>query len=78
MGLRLGYLMACRLVGGLALWPVQLRRRTPRSSFCAIKSRCCIARWDGPGLTWPDRAIIAALALRLPPAGRLGMLITPG
>jgi transposase InsO family protein len=36
---------------------------------------------DQPGkvaLTWADRAIIAALALRLPPARRLGMLVTPG
>jgi hypothetical protein len=29
-------------------------------------------------LTWANRAIIAALALRLPPARRLGMLVTPG
>lgn len=29
-------------------------------------------------MTWADRAIIAALALRLPPARRLGMLVTPG
>jgi len=31
-----------------------------------------------PRLTWADRAVIAALALRLPPARRVGMLVTPG
>ena len=31
-----------------------------------------------PRLTWPDLAIIAVLTLRLPPARRFGMLVTPG
>ena len=31
-----------------------------------------------PRLSWVDRAVIAALALRLPPARRIGMLVTPG
>ncbi len=31
-----------------------------------------------PRLSWVDRAVIAALALRLPPARQIGMLVTPG
>ena len=30
-----------------------------------------------PQLTWADRVVIAALALRLPPARRVGLLVTP-
>ena len=31
-----------------------------------------------PRLSWADRAVIAALACRLPPPRRVGMLVTPG
>jgi hypothetical protein len=31
-----------------------------------------------PRLRWTDRAMIGALTLRLPPARRVGMLVTPG
>jgi hypothetical protein len=33
---------------------------------------------DRPQLTWADRVVIARLALRLPPARRVGLLVTPG
>jgi hypothetical protein len=31
-----------------------------------------------PQVTWADRIVVNALALRLPPPHRLGLLVTPG
>jgi putative transposase len=78
MGMRLGYLIARHLVGGLAL----LSRSDAAKDAEILLLRHHLAvphRQVGrPRLTWSDRAIIAALTLRLPPARRLGILVTPG
>jgi hypothetical protein len=78
MGLRLGYLIARRLVGGLAL--LARSDAAKDAEILVLRHQLAVLhRQVGrPSLTWADRAIIAALALRLPPARRLGMLVTPG
>lgn len=78
MGLRLGYLIARRLVGGLAL--LARSDAAKDAEILVLRHQLAVLQRQvgRPRLTWPDRAIIAALALRLPPARRLGMLITPG
>jgi hypothetical protein len=78
VGVRLGYLIARRLVGGLVL----LARSDAAKEVEILLLRHQLAvlqRQVGrPRLTWADRAVSAALALRLPPARRAGMLVTPG
>jgi hypothetical protein len=77
-GLCLGYLIARRLVGGLALLA---RSDTAKDAEILVLRHqlAVLQRQVGrPRLTWADRAIIAALALRLPPARRVGMFVTPG
>jgi putative transposase len=78
MGLRFAYVMTRRLVGGLAL----LSRSDAAKEVEILVLRHQLAlmqRQVGrPRLTWSDRAVIAVLALRLPPARRVGMIVTPG
>jgi putative transposase len=75
---RLGYLMDRGLVGGLALL---VRAGAAKDAEILVLRhqlavlRCQVGR---PRLTGADRAIIAVLALRLPPARRVGMLVTSG
>src|SRR5450755_5175343 len=78
MGLRLGYLIARRLVGGLAL--LARSDAAKDAEILVLRHQLAVLhRQIGrPRLTWAGRVIIAALALRLPPARRLGMLVTPG
>jgi putative transposase len=62
MGLRLGYLIARRLVGGLALLA---RSDAAKDGEILVlrHQRAVLQRPVGrPRLTWPDRAVIAALA----------------
>jgi hypothetical protein len=78
MGLRLGYLIARRLVGGLAL--LARSDAAKDAEILVLRHQLAVLQRQvrRPRVTWADRAIIAALALRLPPARRLGMLVTPG
>jgi putative transposase len=77
-GVVCGYLIARHLVGGLAL----LTRSDAAKDVEILVLRHQLAvlqrQMGRPRLTWADRAIIAVLTLRLPPARRLGMLVTPG
>ena len=74
----LGYLIARRLVGGLAL--LSRSDAAQDAEILVLRHQLAVLQRQvgRPRLTWPDRAIIAALTLRLPPARRLGMLVTPG
>lgn len=78
MGLRLGYLITGHLVGGLMLLA---RSRASKDIEILVRRHqleLLHAQVPRPPLRWADRALIAALALRLPPARRIGMLLTPG
>ena len=50
------------------------------AEILVLRHQLAVLQWQvgRPRLSWADRAIIAALALRLPPARRIGMLVTPG
>lgn len=71
-------MMARRLLGGLAL----LSRSDAAKEVEILVLRHQLAllqRQVGrPRLTWSDRAVIAVLALRLPRARRVAMIVTPG
>jgi putative transposase len=73
VGLRLGYVIARSLVGGLVL----LGRSDAGQDAEILLLRHQLAvlhRQAGrPRLTWADRVVIAALARRLPPARRIGL-----
>ncbi|MBA2532863.1 MAG: transposase [Nocardioidaceae bacterium] len=78
VGLRLGYLIARGLVDGLVLLT---RSETSKDvEILLLRHQLAVLRRQvsRPRLSWTDRAVIAALALRLPPTRRLGMLVTPG
>jgi len=77
--LRLAYVIARRLVGGLVL----LARSDAAKGVEILLLRHQLAVLQRrstrrPQLSWTDRVVIAALALRLPPARRQGLLSRPG
>jgi putative transposase len=77
VGLRLGYLIARRLVDGLVL--LSRSQASKDAEILLLRHQLAVLhRQVGrPQLSWTDRAVIAALALRLPPSRRQGMLVTP-
>ena len=76
-GVASGYLIARRVVGGLALLARSDAAKDAEILLLRHQLAVLHRQVGRPRLTWPDRAVIAALALRLQPARRLGMLVTP-
>jgi hypothetical protein len=69
--------MARRLVGGLAL--LARSEAAKDAEILVLRHQLAVLQRQvgRPRLTWADRVMMAALALRLPPARRVGMLVTP-
>jgi putative transposase len=78
MGLRFGYLIARRLIAGLVL--LSRSDSAKNAEILVLRHQLAVLLRQGgrPRLSWSDRAVITVLALRLPPAGRVGMIVTPG
>ena len=72
MRLRLGYLLARRLISGLML--LARSEASKDVEILVLRHQLEVLRRQGPRprLSWVDRAVITALALRLPRARRLG------
>jgi len=70
--------MARRLVGGLVL--LARSDAVKEAEILLLRHQLAVVQRQvrRPRLTWVDRVVSAALALRLPPTRRVGMLVTPG
>jgi len=77
MGLRFGYLIARHLVAGLALLGRSESAKDVEIVVLRHQLGVLLRQVGRPRLSWTGRAVIAALAMRLPPTRRCGMIITP-
>lgn len=77
MILRLAYVIARRLVGGLVLLARSDAAKEVEILLLCHEIAVLQRQTRRPRLTWTDRVVMAALALRLPPARRIGLLVTP-
>jgi transposase InsO family protein len=66
------------LVGGLVL--LARSDAAKDAEILLLRHHLAVLQRQGgrPRLTWADRVVMTALALRLPPARRVGLLVTPG
>ena len=76
--LRLAYVIARRLVGGLVL--LARSDAAKEVEILLLRHQLAVLQRQArrPRLTWTDRVVMTALALRLPPVRRVGLLVTPG
>jgi putative transposase len=75
--LRFGYLVARQLVAGLALLGRSDSAKEVEILVLRHQLGVLLRQVGRPRLSWADRAVMVALAMRLPPARRLGMIVTP-
>jgi putative transposase len=78
VGLRLLYLIFCRLLGCLLLLGGSTAANN--AEILALRHKVAVLRRqiERPQLSWGERAVLSALARHLPPALRRHRLVTPG
>lgn len=76
--MRFGYLIARGLLAGLALLGRSDAAKDAEILVLRHQLSVLHRQVGRPRLSWSDRAVIAVLAVRLPPRRRFGMIVTPG